>query len=367
MSMQEKKFYFFIGTTAELIKIAPVINALERRNIAYTLITSGQNKIRLEDLQGFINKEKADIAFLEKKDKSSLYHFAFWAIRAFITGLIVLRRACKDIDKKNTYFIIHGDTVSSSIGAILAKLLGLPLVLIECGDLSFHILEPFPEEICRNINIRLADILFPPNAWAASNVQFVKGTVIDTKYNTLVESFLWAMNTKVKNKKIQSFKKYYILSLHRQEHVIFGKEWSKEMIVFVMNNADPSLQCLIINHPLTVGIINSLGYHPDTKNKRIQVLPHLPYTDFMKLMNNAAFIATDSAFNQLESCLLGLPYLGLRHYTEQIEGLNENVVISKGDKKIMRQFLTNYQQYRTKPITLKTKPSKIIVDYLLHS
>jgi len=54
--MQEKKIYFFIGTTAELIKIAPIIRELEKRKKSFTIIDSGQNKTRFEDLNGFIKK-----------------------------------------------------------------------------------------------------------------------------------------------------------------------------------------------------------------------------------------------------------------------------------------------------------------------
>lgn len=361
--MQEKRIYFFIGTSAELIKIAPIIRELEKRKISFKIIYSGQNHLRFSDLYGFIQKQKADILFPEKKNKSSLYHFAFWAVRTFLLGLVRLRKEFKAIDKQYTYFIIHGDTISSLMGNVLAKIFRVKLVLIECGDLSFHLNEPFPEEICRNLNMLTADILFPPNEWAMNNVKAAKGEIINTKYNTLIESFTWAMNTKLKNKEVNQFKNYYILSLHRQENVIFGKKRSKDMLRFVIENANPKLKCLIISHPLTLDIITSLGYQIN-KHSNIEVIPQLPYTDFMKLMKNAEFIATDSAFNQLETYLMGVPYLGLRNYTEQIEGLYDNVVICKGDKKIMREFLDNYKKYKTNAIQVKQRPSVIIVDYL---
>lgn len=361
--MQKRKIYFFIGTTAELIKISPIIREFKKRKIKFKLITSGQNRVFFEQLEGFTGPLKADIEFKIKGNKSSIFLFILWALRTLFFSLINLRKEFKNLNKSNSYLIIQGDTVSSSIGAVIAKVYNLKLVLIECGDLSFNLLEPFPEEICRNINIHLADILFPPNKWAESNLKGLKGIIINTKYNTLIESFWWAMKTKTISQNIKKFKNYYILILHRQEHVIFRKEWSKSILEFIINNANQKLKCIVLNHPLTVSIIQSLKL--DSRNSKIKIISPVPYTDFMKLINGAEFIASDSAFNQLEAYLMGKPYLALRDLTEQIEGLNKNVVLSKSNEDIMKDFLLNYTKYKTKPIPLKEKPSKTIADYLI--
>jgi UDP-N-acetylglucosamine 2-epimerase (non-hydrolysing) len=68
---------------------------------------------------------------------------------------------------------VHGDTVTSTIGACLAKLLGLVLVHVEAGYFSRNFLEPFPEEICKNINSYLADIMFAPTDWALKNLDIM--------------------------------------------------------------------------------------------------------------------------------------------------------------------------------------------------
>lgn len=364
--MTKKNIYFFIGTTAELIKTAPVMRELEKRGQKYKLISSGQNKIRFEDLNGFIKKKYPDIILPEKKNKSSTYHFLFWAFRTVFQSMISLRKEFNDIDKKNAYMIIHGDTVTSSIGAIIGKFFGLKIVLIECGDLSFNLLEPFPEEICRNINLRLADTLFPPNQWAANNLKAAHGVIINTKQNTLIESFLWAKKEKIINKNITKINKYYLLIMHRQEHVIFRKDWSKKILEFVIKNSNKNLTCILINHPLTISIINGLNLTSKNVNKiKMKIISQVPYTDFMKLMKKAEYIASDSAFNQLEAYLMGKPFLALRDRTEQIEGLNKNVVICKSNNKILKKFLSNYKNYQTNPVTTNVKPSKIIVDYLL--
>src|SRR5438874_8443590 len=115
-----KKFYFFIGTNAELIKLAAVFRRLKEKRIEYKIIVSGQNKVNFEFLKDFSKVSAADITLKEKVNKSSLLLFAFWALRTLIVGAVTLRKEFKGLNKKNSYFIIHGDTVTSLIGGIIA-------------------------------------------------------------------------------------------------------------------------------------------------------------------------------------------------------------------------------------------------------
>ncbi len=367
--MKSKNIYFFIGTTAELIKIAPVIKEFKKRGIKFKIITSGQVKVNFEDLSGYIGNIKADTALEEKVKRSSLFHFILWAVKTFILSLFTFRKEFRGLDKNTSYFIVHGDTVSALIGAFIAKIYNLKLAHIESGLYSHNLLEPFPEEICRRIIDHIADVLFLSNEWAKNNVKNTNGEKIMTEENTLIESYHWAMKVKPISEFIKNNKKivkYYILILHRQEHVIFRKKWSTEILGFVIKNANKNFNCILLKHPLTLQIIESLKPTlGSAKIKKLIEIPRLPYPDFMKLMKNAEFIATDGCINQLEAYYMGIPCLALRDRTEQPEGVNKNVVICKSDQKVMEKFFINYKKYKTKPVFLKVSPSKIIVDYLI--
>ncbi len=359
-----RSIYFFIGTTAEFIKVAPIIKELKKRRLPFKLIFSGQRRILFEDFKDYLGIIKPDINLPERGDSPSLFFFALWTIKALCAGILTLRQEFKGLNKNNTYFIVHGDTVTSFIGSVIAKIYNLKLVHIESGDLSFNLLEPFPEEIIKLFNVYFGDILFAPNDWAKNNLKNAKGVKISTKQNTLIETFTWALNAKNRFYNFKKYKKYYVLLLHRQEHVVFRKKWSKKVLEFIIKNADKNLNCILIKHPLTVKILNSLEL-TDKERKNVYLTPLLPYLEFMNLLKNAQFIATDSAFNQLESYLMGLPFLGLRDHTEQIEGLGGNVLIANNNFITIKKFLTNYRKYKTKPITTTLRPSKIIVDYLM--
>ncbi len=364
--MKNKQIYFFIGTTAEFIKLAPVIKELKKRKINFKIITSGQSKILFEELTDYLGPMKADIAFNVKTYQLSILHFAIWTIRTFLLCLFSLHKEFKGLNNSNCYFIVHGDTISSLLGSIIAKVYGLRLVHIESGLRSFNFLEPFPEEINRFIISHLSDIRFCQNSWALNNIKKLSGININTKQNTLIESFWWAIQTKRNVNYIKKFNKYFIVYIRRQEHIFFEKEWTKRILEFVINNSDKNLNCIFILPPLT-----SKFFPPKELNlnrnlgKNLCILSRLPYVDFMKLMNNAEYIATDGCTHQEEAYYMGLPFLALRNRTERIEGLKRNVVISKGNKQIIKNFLKDYRKYKTKAAILRKKPSVIIVDYLL--
>lgn len=358
---EKKKIYFFLGTAAEFTKLAPVFRELKKRNIQFKIISSGQTNLNFKQLEEFTGVKKADIVLYEKFDKSSVFIFFFWAVRALIQGYFILRKEFTGLNKKNVYFIIHGDTVTSSIGAIIAKLYGLKLVHIESGYFSFHFAEPFPEEICKTFNAHFADILFPPTDWAKSNLKKYKKPVVSTKFNTIIESFWWAMNKKLRFPELSSYKNFYIMIMHRQEHVLWKKNWTRDIMEFVIKNADRDLTCIVLSHPLTVEIINSLNLG----KKKIKIISGFEYPKFIKFLNKAEFIVTDSATIQQEAYYLGKPFLRLNDYCEQTEGLDQNVVLYQSNNKSVLDFLKNYRRYKRKPIYYEDRPAKIIIDYLL--
>lgn len=361
-----KAIYFYIGTTAEFIKISPVLKELKRRKVLFKIISAGQTHIRYEYLKDYVGAIKSDIELEEKLNKSSMAHFAWWAIKTFFTSVISLQNEFSGLNKNNCHFVIFGDPVSSVIGALVAKIYGLNLVHIESGDLSFDLTEPFPEEICRHINIHLADVMFPPTSWALDNLKKIDVPKINTGQNTIYECCIWAMSRPKKPEIISKLGKYYVLIMHRQEHVIFRKEWSRKTLEMIIKNAPKNLNCVIFEHALSTEMIKSLipTFDRDLRD-RILLIPQVPYADFIKLIQCSEFLATDGASNQQEVYYMGKPCLALRDKTEQIEGLDENVILYKSDENIAKNFLQNYKKYERSPVMNWKSPSKIVVDYLL--
>lgn len=367
--MQKRRVFIFIGTTAELIKLAPVIEKLNQRKIKFTVIASRQNDIRFDEFLSIVGKLDIIYAVTPKSTDSSIVQFISWGIRTFFSLLLGLRRQFKDLNKLNSYFIIHGDTVSSLMGSLVAKIYGLTLVHIESGLRSFNFFEPFPEEICRYIVSKLADIHFCPNAWCVNNLKHIKGEKIDTKQNTLIETFLSAIKNESHNPVVDNIqkrsKKYYVLVVHRQEHIFFVIKQMQRILSYIFRLTPKNLLCVFLVHDQSARFITALDLiiPKETKDNMIKI-GRLPYGDFITLLQGSEFVITDGGSNQEELYYMGKPCLILRKYTERIEGLQSNVVLSKLRIPIIRHFIKNYVQYKKSPVTITKRPSSIIVDYL---
>ncbi len=308
-------------------------------------------------------------AVTPKGTKSSVIQFIVWAIRTFFSLLIGLHGYFKGLDKSNSYFIVHGDTVSSLMGSFVAVVSGLKLVHIESGLRSFNFFEPFPEEICRYIISRLADIHFCPNAWSVNNLQGINRDKVNTFENTLIEIFWSAIKTKAKDPFVRQIqkqnKRYFVMVIHRQEHVLFKQEQTKEMIKFILAAAPKKLMCLFLIHDISTNFVHSLSYLiPQEVANNIIKVKRLPYFEFMHLLQGSEFLITDGGSNQEEMYYMGKPCLLLRARTERTEGLNKNVVLSENKKRTIIHFMKNYKDYIYAPIKIRKVPSKIIVDYL---
>lgn len=364
-----KRTYFFIGTTAELIKLSAVLRRFKLEKIDFKIITSGQNEINFEELRPIIGRQKASIALKTKSMESSYFKFALWAIKTFFSSLKKLRSELLKVDRNNFFFIVHGDTISALIGALVAKFYRLKLIHIEAGYRSFNFFEPFPEEITRVLISFLADVHFCPNDWCLNNIKDNKGIKISTGENTLYETCLQASKTKTSQSLRNILKeKYFLLVLHRQEHMMYKKDITKKYIKTLISFAKPQLKCIFILHQLTENFLKEQKLLQKIKeNPNIITISRLPYKEFMELLTGCEFIATDGGSNQQEAYYLGKHCLVLRKYTEQIEGLDSCVVLAKDNLGIVKDFLATYKKRVGKRVAAKPLPSTVVVNYLMNN
>lgn len=132
------------GTRPEFIKIKPLIKELNKRNIQYKTLFTGQHMN--------ITFNKADYN-LKLNDNSE-------------NRLDSIVKSCLDIPDKFLkgvkYILVQGDT-SSVLGlSILSMHRNIKLIHLEAGLRSYDIKNPFPEENNRRIVSTIADIHLCP-------------------------------------------------------------------------------------------------------------------------------------------------------------------------------------------------------------
>jgi len=360
----KKRIYFFIGTTAELIKLIPIMKELTDRGSDYKIIASGQNDIRQSELLKLVAKTDIDLVLSTNKIKKTPFGLLSWFSITFLISIFKLKKEFSLHKKSQTYLIVHGDTVSTVMGALFGKLFGLKVCHIEAGLRSFNYFQPFPEEIDRLITSRLTNIHFCPNEWASHNLEKRKGIKINTFQNTLVDSLQLAINHKSESLLIKEIQQnsYFIFVIHRQENLLNEKLVNSliNKIIKYSNN----MTCVFVLHEYTKYVLNSMNLLSNLQQQsNISLVPRLPYLEFMQLLDRSEFIVTDGGSNQEEAYYLGKPCLLLRKVTERTEGLNENVLLSENNEKTIDSFFNNPFAYKREKLVNINKPSKIIVDY----
>ena len=127
-----KQIYFFIGTEAELIKLFTIMDNLQQKGIPYKIIASGQNDISKSSVLKAVNGGRIDWQLSDEKDiKKTAAGLLEWYFKTYQKGVKLFKQLFgKD---KNAVIVVHGDTVSTMMGAYLGGRFGLKVAHVEAG------------------------------------------------------------------------------------------------------------------------------------------------------------------------------------------------------------------------------------------
>ena len=351
--------YVVMGTKAQFIKMAPVIKRLEEENVEYILVDLGQHLKISSRLRKELGIKAPDVV-LGKEDINQISKGMRWMIEVFIKGLSKKWISKNIFNAGNGVCLIHGDTASTLVALYLAKRQGLKVAHVEAGLRSWHLWEPFPEEIIRVFVMHLSDILFAPSRWAYDNLvtMGLGEKAILLPANTSLESTLWSLKKKVEWGGIPD--NYALITAHRMENIFSKKRL--QFIVNVIKKVTSILPAVFIHHNPTLVQLQKHRFL-----SQIEALPNIyiqgltSHAHFIHLIARSEFVVTDGGSIQEECYYLNKPCLLLRNCTERIEGLGENVILSKFSERNLDMFLKKYKEFRHKrPLEVKSPAKEII-------
>jgi UDP-N-acetylglucosamine 2-epimerase (non-hydrolysing) len=353
--------HFVIGTKAQLIKMAPVIQEATRQGLPYNFIFTGQHQETMGDLRENFGIREPDVTLHYGKDITSIPAMIVWLAR--ILWCVAFNRKRIFGGDRSGIVVVHGDTFSTLLGALMGKVARLKVAHVESGLRSFNIFHPFPEELTRILTFRLTDEFYCPGDWALQNVAKYKGRKVNTKLNTLLDA-LRAARERFDSIDVEiPDHKYAVVTTHRFEN-IFSKA-ALERNLGLIEQCAQELPLLFILHPVTekrllkYGLLDRLQTNPG-----IECRPRYDYFRFMKLIYHSEFVISDGGSNQEECCYLGKPCLLLRKASERQEGLGSNVVLSKYQPSMVSKFLQSYQSLNSAPMDGNVSPASEIVRHL---
>lgn len=323
----QMRFSLIFGTRPEIIKLSPVIRELDRKNIDYTLIHTGQHN--LTDITDELLIRQPDIVLdipsvTVGKFKGSIIKGIPYAS---LWSLITTKKINKVIKKTEPDVVYYqGDTLAIACASIAAKFLSSPPLTchIEAGLRSGSWKEPFPEEISRRIADRFSDLLFAPTEDSKKNLEkeAVKGRIHVTG-NTIVDAVFQNVRL-IKNIDLEIPKDYALVLLHRQENI----HSKKQLENFIKTLQSINKEIIFIGHDSTIQKLKDFNlFNKLKKIKNLKIYPLLSYLKFLKLVTNADFVITDSGGLQEETCILKIPCIVWRMVTERPEAVKAGTAI----------------------------------------
>ena len=315
-----------VGTKAQFIKTAPILREMDARGVAYRLVYTGQHSETFDELEQAFGTRPPDDNLVPATEADSAMGLVGWSLR-------FLRAAWRRIRagdwKGARWGMVHGDTASTLLSAVVLRLAGVPVAHVEAGLRSPRLLSPFPEEIIRRLVSRVARLHLAPDAAAVANLRHVGGRVVDTGGNTLRDALVMALAQLSAEGLVPGHGGYALVSLHRSENL--ASRATFDLLMQSVIEASRRLPVKFVLHPVTRRKLAATGWRERLEAEPgVTLMARTDYVGFVRLMLGARFLMTDGGSNQEEAAMMGLPTLLMRDATERLDGIDEGVVVLSG-------------------------------------
>ncbi|ALQ03589.1 UDP-N-acetylglucosamine 2-epimerase [Pseudomonas brassicacearum] len=230
--------------------------------------------------------------------------------------------------------LVHGDTTSAMVASMAAFHRRIPVGHVEAGLRTGDIYSPWPEEMNRRCIDLSADLLFAPTEQSHDNLlgERLQGRCLVTG-NTVIDALQLTArrindDARLRDELDQQFpylqtgRKLLLVTGHRREN--FGEGFLDICKALRHLAQRPDIQIVYPVHlnPNVLGpVTEQLG---DLLN--VHLIKPLDYLAFVRLMQHAHVILTDSGGVQEEAPSLGKPVLVMRDVTERPEAVAAGTV-----------------------------------------
>jgi UDP-N-acetylglucosamine 2-epimerase (non-hydrolysing) len=351
------------GTTGELIKLAPVLRGIHADG-GFVNTTTAQQVEQIPGLLEQLELPQPDVYFARGRGGRDLHSnsdIPRW-LGSVAAGFARNRGRVRDAlsaDGKPPLVLVHGDTMTTVLGTLIARALRVPVAHVEAGVRTWDLRHPFPEEGNRRVVSKLAQLHYAPGPEAAANIR--RGAVVDTGMNTIRDSLELAP-TDAKVPEEVAGTAFGIVSLHRYE-LLNDEALLGDTLRAIA--AHPSRRpMLFVDHPVTVAAMRKFGLEDVFEGSSVTRMHRRSFFEFVALLKEASFAIVDSGGTQVESYVLDKPCLVHRKKVEQPDGVGENVVVSGHELPALAAFLDEPSVHRRRTPPPAVSPSAIILDDL---
>ena len=332
-----KKVMLVFGTRPEAIKMCPLVKEFQKdtKNFETIVCVTGQHREMLDQvLTIFDVNPDYDLNIMKQgQDLTDV-------TARVLTGLRDDFKKCRP-----DVVLVHGDTTTSTAGALAAFYAQIPVGHVEAGLRTHNIYSPWPEEMNRQITGRIATYNFSPTPLSEKNLleENVHGKIVVTG-NTVIDA-LHMVVEKLKNDlalakeqekilakagydvmRLKDGKKLVLITGHRREN--FGEGFIR--MVTAMKDLSEKYPDVDFVYPMHLNPNVRKPIHEvfgeDLTRPNFFFIEPLQYLEFVYLMEKSTIVLTDSGGIQEEAPGLGMPVLVMRDTTERPEALESGTV-----------------------------------------
>lgn len=326
------KILTIFGTRPEAIKMAPLVKQLANTpGIESVVCTTGQHRTMLEQVMALF-EIRAD------------HDLDVMTPNQTLNGLS--QRLLERLDPvleavKPDRVLVHGDTTTAMVSALAAFHRGIAIGHVEAGLRTGNIRQPWPEEMNRRVVDVVSDMMFAPTAESKRNLlsENLGGRTIITG-NTVIDALRLVAHkletdatlrrsVDAKLPRLDPSRRILLVTGHRRENFGGGFEAICEALAALAQRDDIEIVYPVHLNPNVKGPV-----HATLSNlPRVHLIEPLDYLGFVRMMQRAHVILTDSGGVQEEAPSLGKPVLVMRDVTERPEALAAGVVRLVGTSK----------------------------------
>ncbi|MHC4570812.1 MAG: non-hydrolyzing UDP-N-acetylglucosamine 2-epimerase [Planctomycetota bacterium] len=223
-------------------------------------------------------------------------------------------------DEKPDKFLVLGDT-NSSVGAIMAKRMRIPVYHMEAGNRCYD--ARVPEEVNRRIIDHSSDVLLPYTERSRANLlrEGIPGERIYVTGNPIYE-VIQHYDAQIRRSSILkelSLKvgRYFLVTMHREENVDVKERLAGVIRALGMLQKEYDVPVIVSTHPRTKRRMEE--FEISESNKKIHFMPPFGFFEFITLERNAFCVLSDSGTVQEECAIFKVPTVTIRDVTERPE------------------------------------------------
>lgn len=308
-----------VGTRPEAIKLAPVIQELDRQSDLQAVVcNTGQHEQLCGQTLAYFGIT-APVKLNVMREGQSL---------AALQGRVLSELSEFLEQVKPDAVVVQGDTMSAFCGALAGFYRRLPVFHVEAGLRSHDLGEPFPEEALRQMLARITNLHFAPTEAAktallaegidSDKIHVTGNTVIDALASVTPEALSQA--ERQLDALVNGGGRLVLVTVHRREN--HGARLDSILAALLaLGEQFPDCRYVLPVHPNPH--VRGIVRQTLAGRKNMVLTEPLSYPQLICMMQHASLILTDSGGIQEEAPSFGVPVLVLRYETERKEGIGQ--------------------------------------------